>query len=166
MPQYGRFLYGDARKIAQATREVLGGERLVLGVPYRPAIRQGGGGACECVTVYEIKFEGNVTGGAVTFSVAIDDGSSVTTENISSIAYNDSAATIQTAFEAHSKIAASGADIDVKGGDLPNKAVYVVFLSSGDLNRNQALPSVSSSTLTGTNVVIKSSYMTLVDWEA
>lgn len=124
-----------------------------------------GGGGCDCITVIEIKFEGSVTGGTVIFDVGIDDGGGVDTENVT-LNFDDTASEVQTAFEGHSSIAASGADITVKGGPLPGGSVYIVFKSSGNLNREQPLPTVDTNSLTGTNVVIKSSYMTNADWEA
>lgn len=167
MPQrIGVFRENDAKRVARATRIVEGAPGTFLRVPERIPRTAPGGGDCTCVTVHEIKFEGSVTGGSVTMAVGIDpDGMGADVENIV-IAYDDTAAEVQTAYEGHSNIAGSGADITVQGGQLPDAAVYIVFLSTGALNRNQPLPTVNTNSLTGTNVKIKSSYMTNADWEA
>lgn len=44
MAKFGVFTVPDAKKVAEATRRTLGGPRTMLHVPYRPAIRHGGGG--------------------------------------------------------------------------------------------------------------------------
>lgn len=163
MAQIGKFTVGDCRKVAEATRRVLGGPRTMLSVPYRPAIRQGGGGDCACVTVHEIATNGAVTGGTVILDVSIDDGSVVTNESVT-LNWDDTASEVKTAFVTHSKIASG--DIKVKGGPLPDTAVYVIYLSSGTLNRDQSPPTLNTNSLTGTNVRIKTGYMTSADWEA
>lgn len=123
----------------------------------------GGGGDCSCVTVHEIGTNGAVTGGTVILDVAIDTGSGVVTDDIT-LNWDDTASEVQTAFEGHSDIAPG--DILVKGGPLPDTAVYVVYLSSGNLNRDQSPPTLNTNSLTGTNVRIKTGYMTCHDWEA
>lgn len=165
MADYGIFTVGDARKLAEGYGRVKGTPRNVLGVPHRPARAPSGGGDCTCLTVHEIATNGAVTGGTVILNVAIDDGASVTTESVT-LDWNDTAADVQTAYEGHSKIAASGADILVKGGPLPDTAVYVVFKTSGALNRDHPPPTLNTNSLTGTNVRIKTGYMTCADWEA
>lgn len=124
-----------------------------------------GGGACDCLTVHEIRYEGAVTGGTVSFSVPIwtDDTPTVDTDTLV-LNWDDTASEVQTTWETHSGIAASSADIIVKGGPLPSVAVYIIFKSTGALNRSHPLPTPTSS-LTGTNARCKVAYMTNQAWE-
>jgi len=125
---------------------------------------KGPGGDCTCITVYEIKPVGGPTGGTLTMNIGIDDGAIVTTESIT-FDWNEGAAGALTALEGHSKIASG--DIAVKGGSMPAAALYVVFLSSGDLNREQPLPSTGTNSLTGgATPHFQYAYMTNADWEA
>lgn len=165
MADYAVFTLEGGRKVAEATGIVRGQPRNVLNVPFRPGRVASGSGSCDCLTVHEIRFDGAVTGGTVILDVGIDDGGGVDVENVT-LNWDDTAAEVQTAYEGHSSIAASGADITVKGGGLPDGAVYIVFKSTGNLNRNQPIPTVDTNSLTGTNVRIKTGYMTNVDWEA
>lgn len=135
-------------------------------MPYKPARRNPPRriiGSCNCVTVIEIRLEGTVTGGTFDLDVTIDDGTSTSNETLT-FNYNANAAAIQTEFETHTLITAS-TDIDVIGGPFPNVAAYVVFLSSGNLNRYQSLPLPDATSLTGTNAVVKVAYMTNVNWQ-
>ena len=130
-----------------------------------PRRRALGGGSCSCVTVHEIRYEGAVTSGTVSFSVAIwtDDVPTVDTDTLV-LNWDDTAAEVQTTWETHSGIAASGADILVIGGPLPSVAVYIVFKSTGALNRHHPLP-IPTSSLVGTNARCKVAYMGDANWE-
>ncbi len=162
MPQdIGVFTREGAKKVAEATRRVMGGPQSVITVPHRPA-RTPPGGGCSCITVYEIFFEGSVTGGTLDLDVGVWDGSSTTTETLT-LNYDDTRSEVQTEFETHSEIASG--DIDVKGGPLPDAGVYVIFKSSGDRNYDQPLPAINSNSLTGTGVVVKFRYMANNNWE-
>ena len=128
----------------------------------------GGGGDCSCVTVHELVMVGTPTGGTIILNVGVDDGTGggVTTESVT-LNFDSSAASAQTAFEGHSKIAASGADIKVKGGPFPAGALYIVYKSSGDLNRDQPIPTTGTNSLTGgTSPHLEYRYVTNQDWEA
>ena len=123
----------------------------------------GGGGACSCVTVHEIRTDGTVSGGTFNLDVTINDadGNSVT-ETLGTFAWNVSAATAKTEYETHSEIATG--DIAVLGGNFPDAALYVVFRSTGTLNRHQPVPVPDSSSITGGGR-IKTQQVTSVDWE-
>lgn len=163
MARIGVFTVGDAQKVAEATRRTLSGPRTMLNVPYRPAIRQGGG-ACSCITVHELICVGVPTGGTIVLNVGVDDGTSVTTESIT-LDFNESSSGAKTAFEAHTKIAST--DIAVKGGDFPLGALYIVYLSSGTLNRDQPIPTTNTNSLTGgTSPHLEFRIVTSADWEA
>lgn len=128
-----------------------------------PRRRNVGGGGDECLTVYELQTGGTVSGGTVVLNVTIDNGTSSVGDTIT-IDWNESASGALTAFEAHSDIASG--DIAVKGGPFPDGALYIVFLSTGNLNRYQALPTINTFSFTGTNPKIKLSYASNADWEA
>lgn len=124
------------------------------------------GGSCACVTVHEIRLEGAVTSGTFTLDVTIIDAdANEVNETLGNFNWDDTAAEVQTEYETHSEIAASGADIAVLGGPFPNVAVYIVFHSFGSLNRHQPLP-VPTSSLVGTNARVKVAYMGDANWEA
>jgi hypothetical protein len=94
----------------------------------------------------------------------VDDGVTQSTESIT-FDYNESASGAETALVAHSLITAD--NINVKGGSFPHGALYVVYLSAENLNRNQDLPTTTTNSLTGgTSPRFEYSYITLVDWNA
>lgn len=127
-------------------------------------LMSGGGGDCDCVTVHEVYIAGIASGGTYSLDVdVIDSVGGTTSDTLSGLAYNGTAADLQTAYEGHSGIAVG--DVEVKGGNHPNVALYVIFKSTGDLNRYQPLPQPSSS-LTGTNPIVKIAMVTNKDWEA
>lgn len=161
MAKFGTMTVPDMKRVARATRIVEGSPRTYLHVPERVPRNVGGG--CSCLTVHEIRIEGSVTSGTFTLGVGINDGSTITTETLT-FNWNNTSTEVQTEYETHSKIAASGADILVKGGPFPNVAVYVVFLSTGAINFSQPLPLPDAAGLSGTNVRVKVAYMTDADW--
>lgn len=164
MADYGIFRSGDAKRIAAATRRVEGTPRQYIRVPEQISRRYGGGG-CSCLNVHEIKIEGSATGGTFTLDVTVKDNSgTTTTATTSTIARNATAATVQTAYEGLAAIVSG--DVEVRGGPLPNTAVYVVFERSGNFSRYHQDPPVPDSTsLTGTNPICKAAQVTSVNWE-
>ncbi|WP_437193570.1 hypothetical protein [Planctomicrobium sp. SH527] len=80
----------------------------------------GGGGSCsevDCLNVF-----GVVTGGSVTLTYVINSE----TDDIE-IAFDDDAATVQAAYEAHPGIGAD--NVKVVGGPWPEVALHVIFSS-------------------------------------
>lgn len=164
MPTTYRLTEQAARRTAETVRRVHGEPESHVVVQQRK-FRAPPGSKCGCLTVHEIRIEGVATGGTFDLDVAIDDdGTGAGTPETLTFNYNDTSSAVQTEYETHTEIASG--DIDVKGGPLPNTAVYVVFLSSGNLNRDQPPGTPDSTSLTGTNATAKTGYMTNQDWSA
>lgn len=137
MARYGAFRESDAKRIARATRIVEGIPGTFVRIPER--IPRIAGASCSCPEVHEISTTGSPSSGS--FDLTYDIGGSDTV----TIAWDDTASEVQTAYETHSGI--SSGDVSVTGGPLPLVAVYVRF--TGDLaGESINLPSISDS-LTG-----------------
>lgn len=95
------------------------------------------------------KYTGTVTAGTFTLTITLASGKSFTT---AAIAYNATAATIQSAIDTAATSAGvtgwTNGDIAVAGGDLTTAAVTLTFSGNSVKNQNQGLTAITG-TLTG-----------------
>lgn len=115
----------------------------------------GSGGGGTCPEVHEITTTGSPSAGSADLTYTIGGtGDTIT------IAYDDTAAEVETAFETHSEVASG--DVVVTGGPLPSVAVYVRF-TQNLAGVAIALPSISDSITSGDIRLRKAASY---DWEA
>lgn len=118
-----------------------------------------------CLTVHEILIQGSASGGTFDLEVTIvDSDDNDVTETLADIPYNCTNAQMLAKYNSHSLIASG--DVTVRGGPLPNTALYVVFTRSGELvGIHQDPPVPDSGDLTGVNAVVKCNQVTSYDWD-
>lgn len=121
-------------------------------------------GSSGCPEVHQIAIHGEALAGTFDLDVAIDpDGGGAGSPETLTFDFDFTASEVKTEYETHSAI--TSGDIDVIGGPLPDVAVYVVFLTTGTLNRTQALPTPDSSSLSGGRPVAKVAKAAGYSWE-